>query len=104
MIRPDHNKTQGVCVALHQARCYATKHKDRFGSYPCVPLHCVLMSGHEKSQYFFLYASLTQRNACALVEPLYNGQVGAGAFVCYLEVSFIGRFHHSLGVAYCYNQ
>ena len=29
------------------------------------------------------------------VEPLYNGQVGAGAFVCYLEVSFIGRFHHN---------
>ena len=25
------------------------------------------------------------------VEPLYNGQVGAGAFVHYLEVSFIGR-------------
>ena len=25
------------------------------------------------------------------MEPLYNGQVGAGAFVHYLEVSFIGR-------------
>ena len=29
------------------------------------------------------------------VEPLYNGQVGAGAFVRYSEVSFIGRFHHN---------
>ena len=28
------------------------------------------------------------------VEPLNNGQVGAGAFVRYSEVSFIGRFHH----------
>ena len=38
------------------------------------------------------------------VEPLYNGQVGAGASVCYLEVSFIGRFHHSMGVAYHQNR
>ena len=30
------------------------------------------------------------------VEPLYNGQVGAGVFVHYSEVSFIGR----VGVAY----
>ena len=30
------------------------------------------------------------------VEPLYNGQVGAGDFVHYSEVSFIGRFHHNL--------
>ena len=30
----------------------------------------------------------------ATVEPLYNLQVGAGAFVRYSEVSFIGRFHH----------
>ena len=29
------------------------------------------------------------------VEPLYNGHVGAGAFVRYSEVSFIGRFHHN---------
>ena len=29
------------------------------------------------------------------VEPLYNGQVGAGDLVCYLEVSFIGKFHHN---------
>ena len=29
------------------------------------------------------------------VEPLYNGQVGAGDFIRYLEVSFIGRFHHN---------
>ena len=29
------------------------------------------------------------------VEPLNNGQVGAGAFVRYSEVSFIGRFHHN---------
>ena len=29
------------------------------------------------------------------VEPLYNGQVGARVFVRYLEVSFIGRFHHN---------
>ena len=28
----------------------------------------------------------------ATVEPLYNGQVEA--FVRYLEVSFVGRFHH----------
>ena len=28
------------------------------------------------------------------MEPLYNGQVGAGAFVRYSEVSFIGRFRH----------
>lgn len=28
------------------------------------------------------------------MEPLYNGQVGAGDFVHYSEVSFIGRFHH----------
>ena len=37
----------------------------------------------------------------ATVEPLYNGQVGAEAFVCYLEVSFVGRFHHRVCVAYC---
>ena len=30
-----------------------------------------------------------------MVEPLYNGQVGTGAFVRYSEVSFIGRFHHN---------
>ena len=30
------------------------------------------------------------------VEPLYNRQVGAGAFVRYSEVSFIGRFHHNV--------
>ena len=29
------------------------------------------------------------------VEPLNNGQIGAGAFVRYSEVSFIGRFHHN---------
>ena len=29
-----------------------------------------------------------QRNA---VEPLYNGHIGAGQFVRYKEVSFIGR-------------
>ena len=29
----------------------------------------------------------------ATVEPLYNGQVGTGAFVLYSEVSFIWRFH-----------
>ena len=29
------------------------------------------------------------------MEPLYNGQVGAAAFVRYSEVSFIGRFHHN---------
>ena len=29
------------------------------------------------------------------MEPLNNGQVGAGAFVHYLEVSFIERFHHN---------
>ena len=31
------------------------------------------------------------------VEPLYNGQVGAEGFVLYLEVSFIGKFHHNVG-------
>ena len=30
------------------------------------------------------------------MEPLYNGQVGAGDFVRYLQVSFIGRFHNIL--------
>ena len=34
------------------------------------------------------------KNVCT-VEPLNNGQVGAGAFVRYSEVSFIGRFHHN---------
>ena len=29
------------------------------------------------------------------MEPLYNRQVGAGAFVRYSEVSFNGRFHHN---------
>ena len=29
------------------------------------------------------------------VEPLNNRQVGAGAFVRYSEVSFIGRFRHN---------
>ena len=29
------------------------------------------------------------------MEPLYNGQVGAGAFVRYSEVSFIGKFRHN---------
>ena len=29
------------------------------------------------------------------MEPLNNGQVGAGAFVRYSEVSFIGRFCHN---------
>ena len=33
-----------------------------------------------------------------IVGPLYNGQVGVGAFIHYLEVSFIGKFHY--GVAY----
>ena len=29
------------------------------------------------------------------VKPLYNGQVGAEAFVRYSKVSFIGRFYHN---------
>ena len=36
----------------------------------------------------------------ATVESLYNGQVGAGAFVHYLEVPFIGRLHLRVGMAY----
>ena len=35
-----------------------------------------------------------------IVGPLYNGQGGVGAFVRYLEVSFIGRFHHGVAAAY----
>ena len=37
------------------------------------------------------------------VEPLYNGQVGAGGFVHYSEVSFIGRFHHNNWTPYMVN-
>ena len=36
----------------------------------------------------------------ATVEPPHNGQADAGPFVRYLEVFFIGRFHHSMGGAY----
>ena len=34
----------------------------------------------------------------ATVKPLYNGQVGAGAFVHYLEVSFIWRCRRGLSL------
>ena len=49
------------------------------------------------SEWFILInldLSVTKHGA---VEPLYNKQVGAGAFVHYLEVSFIGRVHYALG-------
>ena len=35
------------------------------------------------------------------VESLYNGQVGAGDFVRYSEVSFIGRFHVNFTLKNC---
>ena len=55
-------------VALRRARIgahrNATKRKDRLGSYPCVPLRCVLASGHEKSQiYEYFRVTQAQRNA-----------------------------------------
>ena len=37
-------------IVLRHAHCNTTKCKDRLGSYPCAPLHCVLASGHEKSR------------------------------------------------------
>ena len=45
--------------------------------------------GQDKEVYT-LFESKIWTEVCT-VEPLYNGQVGAGAFVHYLEVSFIGR-------------
>ena len=80
-LRPVHNTTQWptlCCIALHCTRiciwahCNTTKREDGFRSYPCVPLHYVLTSGHEKSQiceYFCVthaQHNATQHNAWAL--------------------------------------
>ena len=59
-------------------------------------------SGSAVTAQCYFKAEVTQqsRDLCKVsctVEPLYNGQVGAGVFVRYSEVSFIGR----VGVAYC---
>ena len=45
-----------TCVGAHNN---ATKCEDRLGSYPCVPLCCILASGHEKSQ-IYEYFCVTQ--------------------------------------------
>ena len=51
----------------------------------------VLLSGAVVSE-----STIFHLNTCTYtVEPLYNGQIGAGAFVRCSEVSFIGRFHHN---------
>ena len=47
----------------------AMKHKDRLGSYPCIPLHCILASSRKKSQILNIscYASSTQRmHSCVI--------------------------------------
>ena len=78
-LRPVHNTTQGpmlYCVALRYTRiCIwahrnTTKRKDGFGSYPCVPLHYVLTSGHEKSQiYEYFCVTQAQHNTTQCMRP-----------------------------------
>ena len=67
VLRQVHNTTQDPmlhCVVL-MFELTATKHKDRLGSYPCVPLQCVLVSDHKKKSliYEYLCVMQTQRNA-----------------------------------------
>ena len=57
--------------------------------------------GHSHKK--FLHKNLSYESVFTQKFPdlWYNGQVGAGAFVCYSEVSFTRRFRHNMGVVYC---
>ena len=78
---------------------YANRHKS--GNF-CANLNFCNKKFHGTSPPMKVY--LQQTFFSNTVEPLNNEEVGAGASVCYLEVSFIGRFHHSMGVAYHQNR
>ena len=62
-----------VRVPLHRAHIWArrnaTKCKGRLGSYPCVPLRCILASGHEKSR-ICEYFCITQAQCNTMHVPL----------------------------------